>query len=90
MKRALGKRIFIEKRITELEQEPVNTFLSSTRELAKKQKIDYIIRYVGAGVENQDFEEGQRVYLGAHVPELQDVDGEKLLILKEDDVIAIL
>lgn len=90
MKKGLGKRIFIDKVVTELNQEPAGAFISSTRQLANKQKVDYVIKYIGSGIENKDFEVGQRVYLGAYTPELQDVDGEKLLIVKEDDVIAIL
>lgn len=90
MQKGLGKRIFIEKVVTELNQAPIGSFVSSTRELAKKQKVDYIIKYLGSGVENKDFKVGQKVYLGAYTPELQDIEGEKLLIVKEDDVIAIL
>ena len=82
MQKGLGKRIFIEKVVTELNQASVGSFVSSTRELAKKQKVDYIIKYLGSGVENKDFKVGQKVYLGAYTPELQDIEGEKLLIVK--------
>lgn len=90
MQKGLGKRVFIKKVVTKIEPLPANSFVTDTKQLEGGEKIDYIIKYIGAGVDNQFLAIGQRVFLGMYTQEPQNVDGEKLLIVKEDDIIAIL
>jgi co-chaperonin GroES (HSP10) len=91
MKAGLGKRVFVTKIVTDVEVESLGSFITSTTQISAQKKVDFIVSYLGSGVaESDNIKVGDRVFLGMYTQEPMNIGGEMLLVVKIDDIIAIL
>jgi co-chaperonin GroES (HSP10) len=82
----LGKRLFITLEPVK-EEIPTTGVTYSTAPVIKKPTIGIIEKR--GGLVDKKFNVGDRVFIGEYYPDPQDVDGELVIIIDEDKIIAL-
>lgn len=82
----LGKRMFIT--LEKAKEEAPTSGITYTTVIVKKKPGIGVIEKVGNLVDPK-FKIGDRVFIGEFYPDPQDVDGELVVIIDEDKIIAL-
>lgn len=90
--KVLGKTVFL--KVVETPVEGIaNAVITKVEDIQPKSKIDLIVAYIGDKV--TETQVGDKIYMGnmgkpQFLPELQEIEGEYYVLIKEDNIISIL